>query len=430
MSLMAMANLLHQEEKESVCMIKKIQSHQLRIGMYVHALSHSWTAHPFLRNRFRVTSSGEIRKIIDAGITELDIDTAKGLDVVEGTVCESVITAPVHKEAVVAKAALPIPAGAVSFTEEIVRARLLKDQALHLVRDMMREARLGKIIELERAQPVVQEIVASITRNASALLALLQIRNKDDYTFLHSVSVCALLAAFCQSLGMQPNVTYQAALGGLVHDIGKSLVPDSILNKPGRLTDTEFDVIKRHPQDGHAILSRIPGIGAAALDITLCHHERLDGNGYPGGLPGIAISELAQMAAIVDVYDAITSERCYHQAMSPATALGKLHEWSKTQYSPRLVQAFIRCLGIYPSGSLVLLESGRLGVVTQQHAENLLKPTVNVFFSTRSNTYISPQMVDLSKSSGMSTGDRILRAETPEKWQIDPLRFLEITENI
>ena len=405
-------------------MIKKIQSQQLRIGMYVHALSQNWAAHPFLRNRFRITSDAEIQKIIEAGITDLEIDTVKGPDVVKEAARESVMTAPVAKDA-----AAPIPAGAISFAEEIVRARLLKDQALHLVRDLMRDARLGKIIELERAQPVVQEIIASITRNSSALLALLQIRNKDDYTFLHSVGVCALLAAFCHSLGMQPKLIYQAALGGLVHDIGKSLVPDAILNKPGRLTEAEFDVIKHHPQEGHAILSAIPGIGPIPLDITLRHHERLDGNGYPGKLQGDAISELAQIAAIVDVYDAITAERCYHQALSPASALGKLHEWSKTQYSARLVQAFIRCIGIYPSGSLVLLQSGRLGVVTQQHEDNLLNPTVNVFFSTRSNTYIPPQVVDLSKSCGSGAGEKILRAEPPERWGVDPLRFLEITEN-
>ena len=269
--------------------------------MHVHALSHNWAAHPFLRNRFPVISNGQIQKIIDAGINELEIDTAKGLDVIEGTNSEAVVTAPVLKEQVLVNAAAPIFAEAVSFTEEIVRARSLKDQALHLVQGLMQDARLGKIIELERAEPVVHEIVASITRNSSALLALLQIKNKDDYTFLHSVSVCALLAAFCRSLGMQPEVTYQAALGGLVHDLGKSLVPDAILNKPGRLTETEFDIIKRHPQDGHAILSAIAGIGPVPLDITLRHHERLDGNGYPGKLGGDAISELAQMAAIVDV---------------------------------------------------------------------------------------------------------------------------------
>lgn len=411
-------------------MIKKIASHQLRIGMYVHALSLSWTAHPFLRNRFRVTSGGEIQKIIEAGIAELDIDTLKGLDAIETPTSEPVATAPVCKETAVANTPAPSRPRGVSFAEEIVRARLLKDQALDVVRDMMRDARLGKILGLERAQPVVQEMVASITRNSSALLALLQIRDKDDYTFLHSVSVCTLLAAFCHSLGMQPQLTYQAALGGLLHDIGKSLVPDAILNKPGRLTEAECDVIKRHPLEGYAILAAMPGIGPVPLDITLRHHERLDGNGYPDGLRGNAVSELAQMAAIVDVYDAITAERCYHQAMSPATALGKLHEWSKTQYSARLVQAFIRCIGIYPSGSLVLLQSGRLGVVTQQHEDNLLTPTVNVFFSTRSNTYIPPQTVDLSKSPGMGQGDKILRAETPERWGIDPLRFLEITENI
>jgi HD-GYP domain-containing protein (c-di-GMP phosphodiesterase class II) len=409
-------------------MIKKIQSHELRVGMYVHALSHHWTAHPFIRNRFRVTSSEQIQKIIEAGIIELEINTVKGLAATEKVASEAIIAASPQTGKAVANIAALVPAGVVSFAEEIVRARLLKDQALHLVRDLMQDARLGKIIELERAEPIVQEIVASVTRNPSALLALLHIKNKDDYTFLHSVSVCALLAAFCRSIGLQPEVTYQAALGGLVHDLGKSKVPDAILNKPGRLTEAEFDIIKQHPEDGHAILSAIAGIGPIPLDITLRHHERLDGSGYPGKLSGDTISELAQMAAIVDVYDAITAERCYHNAMSPPSALGKLHEWGEIQYDSQLVQAFIRCLGIYPSGSMVLLQSGRLGVVTQQHEENLLEPSVNVFFSTRSNTYIAPHTVNLLKSSGKAGSDKILRAETPAKWRIDPLRFLEIVE--
>ncbi len=397
--------------------------------MYVHALSRNWTAHPFLRNRFRITSSEEIQKIIEAGITELEIDTEKGHDPPQEASNEPVILLPVQKEEAQANEDVPVQAGAVSFSEELVRARLIKTQAIHLVRNLMQDARLGKIIELERVQPVVQDIVDSITRNSSALLALLQIRNKDDYTFLHSVGVCALLAAFCHSLHKHPQETYQAALGGLLHDIGKSHVPDAILNKPGRLTDAEFDVIKRHPLEGHAILSTISGIGGIPLEITLRHHERLDGGGYPDRLHGNEISELAQMAAIVDVYDAITAERCYHQAISPAIALGKLHEWSNTQYSAHLVQAFIRCLGIYPAGSLVLLQSGRLAVVTQQHPENLLKPTVNVFFSTRSNTYIPPQKVDLSKTPALGVADKILRAEPPARWKVDPLRFLEISEN-
>jgi hypothetical protein len=156
----------------------------------------------------------------------------------------------------------------------------------------------------------------------------------------------------------------------------------------------------------------------------LHHHERHDGSGYPEMQNASEISELAQMAAIVDVYDAITSDRCYHKGMSAADALRKIYEWSKFHFSPTLTQEFMRCVGIYPVGTLVMLESGRLGVVVEPHETNLLTPKVNVFFNTRSQVYIRPEEVDLSRPVGFGGGDKIVRHEAPEKWRVDPQRFL------
>jgi HD-GYP domain-containing protein (c-di-GMP phosphodiesterase class II) len=290
----------------------------------------------------------------------------------------------------------------------------------------MHDARLGRAIELERVQPVVENITESILRNSGALIGLLRIKTKDDYTFLHSVSVCALLVAFCRSLGMDAETTRQAGLGGLLHDTGKALVPDAVLNKPGRLTDAEFDIIRRHPRDGYDILRRSPDIGPIPLDITLHHHERMDGTGYPDRQAGQGISKLAQMAAIVDVYDAITADRVYHKGMSAAEALRKIYEWSKFHFDPTLVHAFMRCVGIYPVGTLVLMESGRLGVVTEPHPTNLLAPKVNVFFSTKSNTYITPQQIDLSRPLGRGGADKIVSHESAAKWKIDPMKFMTL----
>jgi HD-GYP domain-containing protein (c-di-GMP phosphodiesterase class II) len=405
-------------------MLKKVDSSQLKVGMYIHDLSCDWMTHPFVRNRFLLTTHDEIRKILNAGIHDVVIDSSKGLDVqdapslaeaqaaTEREIVEIVAKAPVHTR--------------VSLGEEMQRAVQIRHQASTLVRTVMQDARLGKAIELDQVQPVVQNITESILRNPGALVGLLRIKNKDDYTFLHSVSVCTLLVAFCRSRNLPADVTHQAGLGGLLHDTGKALVPDAILNKPGPLTDEEFAIIKKHPEDGYKILKQTPEIGPIPLDITLHHHERRDGSGYPGKQADDGISELAQMAAIVDVYDAITADRCYHKGMSAAAALRKIYEWSKFHFNPTYAQEFMRCVGIYPVGTMVLLESGRLGVVVEPHETNLLAPKVNVFFHTKKNVYIKPETVDLSRGLGFGGGDKIVGHESPAKWNVDPMRFLSV----
>lgn len=404
-----------------LAVLKKIDSSQLRVGMAIHDLDCGWMEHPFVRARFVLSSEDEIRKITGAGIRGVVIDCSKGLDVEAPTLAE--VRAKTEAE-VTAIAARPVKPVRSSLGEEMQRAIAIRRQAVSVVRTVMQDARLGKAVEMENVSPVVENITASILRHSGALLSLLRIKTKDDYTFLHSVSVCTLLVAFCRSRGMSEETIYQAGIGGLLHDTGKALVPDTILNKPGPLTDEEFAIIKRHPRDGYEILLQTSGIGAIPLDITLHHHERRDGSGYPEMQGEAEISELAQMAAIVDVYDAITSDRCYHKGMSAADALRKIYEWSKFHFNPGLVQEFMRCVGIYPVGTMVMLQSGRLGVVVEPHETNLLTPKVNVFFNTKSETYIKPQLLDLSRAFGFGGGDKIVSHEAPAKWRVDPEKFL------
>ncbi|MGZ5817407.1 MAG: HD-GYP domain-containing protein [Burkholderiaceae bacterium] len=409
-------------------MIKKVATGQLKVGMYIHDLSCDWMTHPFFKSRFLISSEAEIQKIREAGIHEVYIDSTKGLDVKDAPTAQEV-QADIERELVEMASQAAAPIIRVSVAEEMTRATQIKSQASKLVRTVMGDARLGKAIELDRVEPVVQNITESILRNPGALMGLLRIKTHDDYTFLHSVSVCTLLVAFCRSTECDSTTVHQAGLGGLLHDTGKALVPDAILNKPGRLTEEEFDIIKKHPKDGYDILCKTPEIGPIPLDITLHHHERSDGSGYPDKLPLVQISTLAQMAAIVDVYDAITADRCYHKGMPAAEALRKLFEWSKFHLNADYVKAFMRCVGIYPVGTLVLLESGRLGVVTEPHETNLISPKVNVFFSTKSNTYIKPIELDLSKPLGMGGGDKIISHESPKKWNVDPMRFFALSAN-
>ncbi|SHH40952.1 HD-GYP domain-containing protein [Massilia sp. CF038] len=405
-------------------MLKKVDSSQLLVGMYIHDLSCDWMTHPFIRQRFLITKDDEIRKIIDAGIHDVVIDSDKGLDVQDAPTLEE-SNAQLESE-LVQIAIQPVIVTRVSLGEELRRAAQIRHQASGLVRTVMQDARLGKAIELDQVSPVVESITESILRNPGALTGMLRIKNKDDYTFLHSVSVCTLLVAFCRSRKMDAETTYQAGLGGLLHDTGKALIPDHILNKPGRLTDEEFDIVKKHPRDGYDILLRSPEVGPIPLDITLHHHERRDASGYPDKQGEGSISELAQMAAIVDVYDAITADRCYHKGVSAAEALRKIYEWSKFHFNPVFAQEFMRCVGIYPVGTMVMLESGRLGVVIEPHETNLLAPKVNVFFDTKRNTYVKPQTVDLSKALGFGGGDKIVRPESPQKWNVDAMKFLVI----
>lgn len=400
--------------------IKKISVNELKVGMFLHDLNCGWMQHPFMRNRFLLSSETGIKKIVAAGIKEVYIDTGEGLDVSDAPTREEV-RASIEREMVNIASTQAPASGRVALAEELKRARPIKAQAQQLMVELMRDARMGKAIKIDCVQPVVQNVTESIFRNSGALIGLLRIKSRDDYTFLHSVGVCALMVAFCRSVGMDAEKVRQAGIGGLLHDIGKSKISDKILNKPGKLTDEEYATMQKHPEYGYEILSGIPVIGAIPLDITLNHHERHNGSGYPNRLAGDEISNFAQMAAIVDVYDAITSDRVYHKGLPAAEALRRIYEWSKFHFNPLYVHAFLRCVGIYPVGTLVLLESGRLAVVIENHENNLLVPKVNVFYNTKTKSHFHPQEIDLSDPFGPGGGDRIVGYEDADKWKVDPL---------
>ncbi len=403
-------------------MLKKIPVERLRPGMYVHELCGDWMSHPFWRSSFALRRDSDVQRILDAGIREVYIDTGRGLDDAQGRRADEVREAVQHEIEKVVGAA-DEPQVRVSVGEEMRRARQVHAQANQVVRDMMHDVRLGKAVSLDNVEPVVEAVTDSILRNSNALLGLIGIKNKDDYTFQHSVSVCTLMITFGRAVGLDGEVLRQAGIGGLLHDIGKMKVPDAVLNKPGRLTDEEFALIKQHPGDGHEILLGTGGVDDIPLDITRHHHERLDGAGYPDRLKGDQISAMARMAAIVDVYDAITAERCYHKGMPATEALRKMWEWSKDHFDQKLLSAFMRCVGIYPVGSLVRLESDRLGVVIAQSPTESMKPTVRVFFNSRSNAYVKPEVIDMASPR---CGDRIVSDESPTRWRVDPTRFLDV----
>jgi HD-GYP domain-containing protein (c-di-GMP phosphodiesterase class II) len=404
-------------------MIKKIPLSQLKPGMFIHDLNCGWMDHPFLREQFPVESGTDIAKIGDAGIREVYIDTGRGLDAGDAPT-EAEVRRELEEEMIKVAGHEPAAAREVTTREELARAHKIHSEANLIVRSIMRDARLGHQVQVEQMEPVVEKITASILRNSGAMLSLTRIKNKDDYTFQHSVGVCALLVAFSRGMGLDDETIRQAGIGGMVHDVGKMQTPDKVLNKPGKLTDEEFAVMRHHVVASREILEITPNISQTALQVAAQHHERYDGSGYPNRLQGDAISRMGQMAAIADVYDAITSDRVYHKGMAPTDALRKMFEWSKFHFNPELVQAFTRVIGIYPVGALIRLESQRLAVVVEQREASMLQPLVRVVFDARRNYYLKPEDVDLSRPMGKGGADKIIGHELPEKWQIDPRKFM------
>lgn len=389
--------------------------------MYIHDLNLAWFDHPFVRNHFLLENDADLKRVIDTGAPSVYIDTSRGLDVPDAPTAAEVEAE--LESSLLAALAKPAPTLKITAREETARATHIHQQACTLVRQVMQDARLGRAVEVAQVEEVADAIAESIERNAGAMTGLISIKNKDEYTFLHSVAVGTLMITFGKSLGLSPALTRQGGVGGLLHDTGKILVPDEILNKPGKLTDDEFTVMRNHPLQGWKLLSSMAGVDAVALDIALNHHERMDGSGYPHHFKGNDISQMAQMAAIVDVYDAITSDRCYHKGLPAPQVLRKLWEWSPHHFNPTLVQHFIRMLGIYPVGTVVRLESGRLGIVTDQHSDSALTPHVLLVFSTKSNAFIPPEELDMAHEAKRG-GDKIAGFEAPEKFGIDVARYL------
>ncbi|MDY7578916.1 HD-GYP domain-containing protein [Herbaspirillum sp. RTI4] len=393
-------------------MIKAITVDQVRVGMYLHEIRGSWINNPFWRSAFLLEDAADIEILRKSKISEILIDLDKGLDVADDEE-----QSPPQKTDVTEPAAAKSPAKPqkkLSAADERANAGKIIDSSRIAVTSMFNEARMGKAVDAVGMRPLVEEITASISRNSGALIGLARLKTTDDYTYMHSVAVCALMIALAQQMGLNDEETRQAGMAGLLHDIGKMGVPQDLLQFAGSLNQNEFQKIKQHPVVGHAILQKMEGVDAVTLDVCLHHHERMDGTGYPHHLLDEQISLFARMGAVCDVYDAITSNRPYKLGWGPGISLRKMSEW-KGHFDQKVFQNFIKTVGIFPIGSLVLLESGRLAVVTDSHESSLLTPIVKVFFSTKSMARITEETIDLSKSYAK---DKIISHEDPGKWDI------------
>ena len=393
-------------------MLKRIAVTDVRVGMYIQEFCGSWMDHPFWKAKFLLDSPKDLQRIRSSGVRELWIDASKGLDIEAGTESVSEAQAEAETQARLLAAELQ-PAGKLhSLEDELERAARLCARSKKAVASMFGDIRMGQALQFEAAEQLVEDIAESVMRHPNALISLARLKTADEYTYMHSVAVCALMIALARQLGLAEAQVREAGLAGLLHDVGKMAVPLELLNKPGKLTDAEFDCVRRHPEAGGKILIESKQVSALVLDVCLHHHEKVDGSGYPHRLAGDQISLFARMGAVCDVYDAITSNRPYKRGWDPAESIRKMAEW-KGHFDPVVFQAFVKTVGIYPVGSLVRLESGRIGVVMEQQAKSLLAPKVKVFFSAKLKVAIPQEVIDLGKLAGR---DKIVGRESAADW--------------
>jgi putative nucleotidyltransferase with HDIG domain len=387
---------------------------QLELGMRVVRLDRPWIETDFLMQGFIIQDRADIDALVrqcDYVYIEAIYETVakperreapKGLFARRTATVKSLAQAPGNiKNTLIAR---PSAGEKITYinkinTErELPAARNAYSSAKTVVKSIMEGIRIGRMLDMNQARETVDHIVDSILRSKDALAWLTKIKDKDEYTAEHSLNVCILSATFARHLGHEEKEIREIALCGLLHDVGKSKIPEEILNKQGRFTDEEFDLMRQHTTFGRNLLMSLPHADRIAIDVAHSHHERLDGKGYPRGLQAHQIPYNAKLIAITDSYDAITSSRCYDRARASMEALDIIYKCKGTQFDDELALEFIKCIGIYPPGSVVEFSNGEVGIIISTDEKNKLKPRVIIVLDAEKKAG-RERIVDLNKGA-------------------------------
>ncbi|HGY5244078.1 HD-GYP domain-containing protein [Aeromonas salmonicida] len=366
-----------------------IPVNQLQAGMYVIAIT-SQTGGMEIAQMGLVTTRQQIDDLIRRGVLTVRVDLARSkLAGIEQIIFPDPAASSIASQR---------PTGSANGEGRELKIRRLYQEARELQGKFIRQLKAGEPIDITPLATVAEEMVDTMFTHGDAMLCLARIRAKDAYLMEHSMNVAILLANFGRYLALERSVLKELTLGGLLHDVGKIMTPDEVLNKPGKLTDEEFTVMRQHVVHSHDILSSTPGITATMLEVAANHHERLDGTGYPRHLKGDQLSLYTRMSGIVDVYDAVTADRVYKQGMQPTQAFRILLKGADHHFDRLLVTKFIKCMGVYPVGTLVQLSNQRLAIVMQRNPQEPLKPVVKVIYHATQRHYLEVQWLDLAKS--------------------------------
>lgn len=400
----------------------KVKPANLAIGMFVSKLDRPWTETSFLLQGVLIESEEDIQEF--TRVCEfVYVDQARSQESVVPQLAilknQTIIAIP-EKEEIQYTAAMA-DAAQQRFGKELRQARTVHTNTRGYIDQALEDARLGNSLDTEAAKVFVSEIAESVSRAPNAMLWLTHMKKRDEYTSIHCINVCILALTYGRALGLEKEALHTLGMGALLHDVGKMKIPLEILNKPGRLSSEEFMLMKTHSQEGYDMLNEKGGIHQDILDIVLSHHERIDGSGYPNGTSGELISRLAQITSIVDVYDAITSNRCYHDGIPPYEAMKMMYDWSDKNFAPDLIEGFIKCLGIYPIGSVVKLNSRHIGVVVAASEKARLRPIIMLVIDREGNKIEEPKVLNLAHPQWTKgkTKLKIQKIVSPDDYDID-----------
>ena len=374
----------------------KIDANDLEYGMYVSELDRPWTETPFLLQGVLIESGEDIAEL-RRQCHYVYIDVERSRDVI----APKLVTLPGKPQSEIRTKSSYLSVHAAEHEQETFRKELKVARKVHVrargyIDKLLDDVRLGNSLDTDTARELVGEMAESISRSPNAMLWLTHMKKRDEYTSMHCMNVCILALTFGRTLGLEKDQLDKLGLGALLHDIGKMQVPLEILNKPGQLTEEEFEMVKSHSMNGYNLLRQKQDMPAEVLEIVRSHHERINGRGYPQALSGDLIDKLTQITSIVDVYDAITSDRCYHDGIAPYEALKNMFEWAGENFDADLVEKFIKCLGIYPIGSMVELNTGHIGVVVSASEKARLRPIILVVISRSGKRYSVPRLLNLA----------------------------------
>ncbi|NVJ61230.1 MAG: HD-GYP domain-containing protein [Gammaproteobacteria bacterium] len=399
-------------------MFKKLSIDDLQPGMYVEAIAETKVKATGESGSHRIAQKGILRdqaaigSLRNAGVVSVIVDTAREIKSETPSV-QPLDPTPAKRNKLKSNK---------SFGDSLTNARALYQKAKELQAKAMENFASGQELDIESLVDMSDQFIESLFDNQDAMLCAAMMRTKDDYLLEHSINVAVLLAAFSKYIGLEQRIIRQLTLGGFLHDIGKIKVDDAILKKPGRLTPAEYEEMKRHVEYGIEAVQAIDSLPDISRQVIALHHEKLDGSGYPNKFSGEEISQYGRMASICDCYDAITASRCYKDGVVSSRAFKVLLDDSGKHFDGALVSQFIKCLGVYPVGSLVELKSGKLGVVIKSNQQSPLRPVVKLFYNVRHQHFIEVKDLDLAR---MNLNDEIERTVTQESLDIDIPRFFD-----